>query len=53
MTIPHATMSNGNHLDGLIFFSNRLLGSSNAAYVKKNTVTARTDSEFITSYLMR
>ena len=40
MTMPQATMSNGKSLDGLNFFNNRLLGSSNAAYVKKNTVTA-------------
>lgn len=39
MTIPQAIIKNGNHLDGRNFLSSRLLGISNAQYVKKNTVT--------------
>jgi hypothetical protein len=37
MTIPHATMILGSQTLGRNFFNSKLLGTSNAAYVKKNT----------------
>jgi hypothetical protein len=34
-TIPQATMMEGSQIEGLNFFNNMLLGTSNAQYVKK------------------
>lgn len=39
MTMPQASMRSGSNREGLSFFNSKLLGSSNATYVKKNTVT--------------
>lgn len=37
-TIPHATIIDGNQIEGLSFFNNMLLGTSKAQYVKKKAV---------------
>jgi hypothetical protein len=39
MTVPHATMRAGNHIEGRSFFRSRLDGNSKAAYVKKKADT--------------
>lgn len=39
MTMPQANMRRGSNREGLNFFNSKLLGSSKATYVKKNTVT--------------
>jgi hypothetical protein len=38
MTVPHATMMAGNHMEGRIFFKTKFDGGSKAQYVKKNAV---------------